>query len=100
MGSKCQSTVSQNSGQMWVSLYSYYINVITYLLHVYTAITVSLKAAGYKSALVKRLQLVLSGEKFKPGSIETLSDPTPPVAKVLSLYTRYTHDNYCMHSFW
>ncbi|XP_064399867.1 uncharacterized protein LOC135346235 [Halichondria panicea] len=46
------------------------------------SITVSLKAAGYKSALVKRLQLVLSGEKFKPGSIETLSDPTPPVAKV------------------
>ena len=47
-------------------------------------ITVSLRAAGYKSPLVKRLQLVLSGdhEAFRPGSVETLSDPTPPVSKV------------------
>ncbi|XP_064382526.1 uncharacterized protein LOC135331333 isoform X2 [Halichondria panicea] len=44
-------------------------------------ITVSLKAASNKSALVKRLQLVLSGETFRPGSIETVSDPSSPATR-------------------
>ncbi len=69
------------------------------LLTVYTALTVSLKAASYKSPLIKKLQLFVSGGTVRPGSTETLSDPTPSVAKVLAssvmhirsyIYTMYT----------
>ncbi len=53
-------------------------------LSIIIAITVSLKAAGYKIALIKKLQLVLSGDTFRPGTLETLSDPTPPTTEPVS----------------
>ena len=44
----------------------------------------SLKAASYKSALTKKLQLVLSKDTFRPGTIETLSDPIPSIKEHIS----------------